>query len=167
MPDFWRYSLPPNKRKQNAPLDNGATNTSAGQLFNVLTTMIAQLQPISTKQLSADGFHWNQYSPRIATITDELRYFATVAYFQFFIWSSAHAFWQSITSKRYCTRAQVRKAERFDNGFEVKVWGMPESVLEKLIERDRARQPKSLPLPTIRRDWRKSDSYSALAIEAA
>jgi len=57
------------------------------------------LQPIQIKQLSADGFQWNQYSPRIARITNELRHFATVAYFQFPDWDNAHDFWKCITDK--------------------------------------------------------------------
>lgn len=128
--------------------------------------MIAQ--PIQTKQLSSDGFCWNQYSERIATITNELRHFATVAYFQFSDWDCAHAFWKHITDKRLCTRAQVREAERFTTGWEAKVWGMREATLLKLIERDRNRtKPKSLPLLPIRRDWSISESHDASAIEAA
>lgn len=126
--------------------------------------MIAQ--PISTKQLSADGFCWSQLSPRIGTISNELRHFQRVCYFQFSDWDSAHDFWQSVVGKR-CTKAQVREALRFDTGWEVKTWGMSEAVLLKLIERDRNRKPKPLPLPPIRRDWSLSESYSALALEAA
>jgi len=103
-------------------------------------------------------------SPRIATITNELTHFAQVAYFAFNSWDDAHDFWRSITDKRLCTRAQVREAERFPVGWEVKTWGMPQAVLEKLISRDRKR---ILPLPQIRRDWSISDSYSAIAEEAA
>lgn len=125
------------------------------------------ITPISTKILSADGFQWNSYSPRIATITNELRHFATVAYFQFSDWDSAHAFWKAITDKRCCTRAQVREAERFSKGWEVKTWGMPQAILQKLIERDRSQSNRALPMLEIRRDWSNSDSYSAIALEAA
>ena len=103
--------------------------------------MIAQVEPISTKQLSADGFCWNQYSEPVAVINNELRHFATVAYFQFPDWDSAHAFWKSITHKRQYSRAQVREAERFKTSYKVKTWAMPESTLHKLIERYRRRQP--------------------------
>jgi hypothetical protein len=129
--------------------------------------MIAQ--PIQTKQLSADGFQWNQLSPRVGTISNEQRHFATVAYFGFDSWDEAHNFWRSITTKRVCSRAKVREAERFTSQpWEVKVWGMQQSTLEKLIERDRTRTtPKSLPLPPVRRDWSMSESYSALQYEAA
>lgn len=97
--------------------------------------MIAQ--PIQTKQLSADGYTWNQHSPRVATITNELTHFTRLAYFAFDRWSEAHAFWKSITDKQVCSRAQVRESERFTSySWEVKVWSMPQSVLEKLIERD-------------------------------
>ncbi len=132
-----------------------------------LITMIAQTKPISTKHLSADGFTWNLHSPRVATITNELTHFAQVAYFAFNSWDDAHDFWKSITDKRLCNRAQVRKAERFPAGWEVKTWGMPESILHKLISRDLERQPQSLPLPQVRRDWSISDSYSAIAEKAA
>lgn len=128
--------------------------------------MIAQ--PIQTKQLSADGFTWNQYSPRVASITNELTHFARVAYFAFDSWDEAHAFWKSITDKRVCSRAKVRESERFTSlAWEVKAWGMPEDVLEKLIERDYNRLPESLPLPPIRRDWSLSESHDAITIEAA
>lgn len=127
--------------------------------------MIAQ--PISTKQLSADGFIWNQYSERVGSITNELTHFAIVAYFQFPNWDDAHSFWKGITDKRVCSRAKVRESERFNTGWEVKVWGMNQSTLEKLIEHDRNRKPKSLPLPPLRRDWSLSESYSALQYEAA
>lgn len=128
--------------------------------------MIAQ--PIQTKQLSADGYQWNQYSPRVATITNELTHFARVAYFAFSDWDSAHAFWKSITDKQMCGRAQVREAERFtSHTWEVKAWAMPQTTLNRLIERDRKRQPKALPLPQIKRDWSLSDSHSAIAYEAA
>lgn len=67
-----------------------------------------------------------------------------------------------------CGRAQVRQAERFTSyKWEVKAWAMPQTTLNKLIERDRKRQPKALPLPHIKRDWSLSDSHSAIAIEAA
>ena len=108
-------------------------------------------QPIVTKQLSADGFRWNQFSPRVGTITNELTDFAPVAYFQFANREEAQAFWKSLTDKRYCTRAQIREAERFTSGFEVKVWGIQLTILQKLIERDRSRAPQKLPLPPIRR----------------
>ena len=125
--------------------------------------MIAQ--PIQTKQLSADGFFWSQYSDRVATITNDLRYFATVAYFAFDSWGDAHTFWKHITEHRLCTRAQVRESERFTTHlWEVKTWGMPQAVLEKLIERDRNRR---LPLPQVRRDWSVSDSHSSIQYEAA
>lgn len=119
------------------------------------------IHPISTKQLSADGFTWNEYSPRVGTITNDLTHFARVAYFAFDNWDDAHDFWKSITDKRVCSRAKVRESERFTSySFEVKTWGMPGSVLLKLIERDRSRKPKSLPLPPIRRDWSLSESYN-------
>ncbi len=125
-------------------------------------------QTISTKQLSADGFCWSQYSPRVGTINNEISHFARVAYFAFDDWDLAHAFWKGITDKHCCTRAQVREALRFSTGWEVKVWGMSEAVLLKLIERDRNRtKPKSLPLLPIRRDWSISESHDASAIEAA
>lgn len=128
--------------------------------------MIAQ--PLQTKQLSADGYQWNQYSPRVATITNELTHFAQVAYFAFDSWDEAHRFWKSITDSKRCTRAQVRESERFNShSWEVKTWGMSEALLLKLIERDHKRQPKALPLPQIKRDWSLSDSHSAIAIEAA
>lgn len=128
--------------------------------------MIAQ--PIQTKQLSVDGYHWNQYSPRVATITNDLTHFAQVAYFAFSDWDSAHRFWKSITDKQICGRAQVRQAERFTfHSWEVKAWNMPEATLNKLIERDRTRKPKALPLPQIKRDWSLSDSHSAITYEAA
>jgi len=123
--------------------------------------------PIQTKQLSADGFVWNQYSLRVSTISNEIRHFATVAYFQFPDWDSAHAFWKCITNKRQCTRAQVRQAERFTTGYEVKTWGMSASTLQKLIERDRRRQSQSLPLPQVRRDWPIAESYSAIAVRCS
>ena len=123
-------------------------------------------QPISKKQLSADGFCWNQYSPRVAIITNEIRQFATISFFAFDSWDDAHIFWKHITDRHLCTRAQVREAERFiSSDWEVKTWGMSEAVLEKLIERDRQRQ--SLPLPPVRRDWSISASHSAIAYEAA
>jgi tRNA(Leu) C34 or U34 (ribose-2'-O)-methylase TrmL len=122
------------------------------------------IQPIQAKQLSPDGFVWNEYSQRVATISNELRHFRTVAYFQFSDWQSAHDFWKSITDKRLCTKAQVREAERFPAGWETKVWGMSPVVLEKLVERDRKR---SLPLPQVRRAWSLSASQSVIAYEAA
>ena len=125
------------------------------------------MTPIQTKQLSADGFTWNVYSDRVGIITNELRHFAQVAYFSFDSWDNAHDFWKSITDKRVCSRAQVRQAERFNSSHEVKVWGLNQSTLEKLIERDHNRKPKSLPLPPIRRDWSLSDSYDAISAEAA
>jgi len=125
------------------------------------------LQPIQIKSLSAAGFQWNQYSPRIATITNELIHFPQVAYFAFDGWDDAHNFWRSITDKHLCTRAQVRESERFTTGWEVKTWGMPQLVLEKLIERDRTRQPQGLPLPQVRRDWSISASHSSIQYEAA
>ena len=134
------------------------------------------MTPISTKQLSADGFTWNEYSPRVATITNELTHFARVAYFHFPNWDSAHAFWKTITDGKRCTRAQVREAERFNTGWEVKSWGMPEPLLLKLIERDAPRggslrdhrnKQKVAPMPRIRRDWSMSASHSAIAYEAA
>jgi len=124
-------------------------------------------QPINKKQLSADGFHWNQYSERVATITNELRHFAPVAYFAFDTWDEAHNFWKSITDKRVCGRAQVRKSERFTaHPWEVKVWILREDVLQKLIERDRQKR-QSLPVPPFRRDWSVSADHSAIAYEAA
>lgn len=128
--------------------------------------MIAQ--PIQTKQRSADGYTWNQYSPRVATITNELTHFATVAYFAFDGWQEAHAFWKSITDGKRCTRAQVRESERFtSHSWEVKTWGMSERLLTALIKRDRNRQPQARPLPPVRRDWSVSKSHGAIAIEAA
>ena len=125
------------------------------------------IAPIQTKQLSADGFTWNEYSPRVATITNELTHFQRVCYFAFDDWDSAHDFWESIVGK-YCTRAQVRESERFiSHPWEVKVWSLRQDVFEKLVERDRNRKPKSLPLPPIRRDWSLSASHSAIAYEAA
>jgi len=126
------------------------------------------MTPILTKQLNADGFCWNQYSDRVATITNELTHFAQVAYFAFDGWNDAHAFWKHITDHRLCSRAQVRESERFTiHDWEVKIWGISPTTLEKLIERDRCRQSQSLPLPQVRRDWSISDSYSAIAYEAA
>lgn len=125
--------------------------------------MITQLEPISTKQLSADGFTWNQYSARVATITNELRHFAPVAYFAFNTWSEAHNFWKSITDLRVCGRAQVRESERFtSHPWEVKAWTLRQDVLEKLIERERQRS-----LPQVRRDWSLSHCTSAIEYEAA
>lgn len=77
-----------------------------------------------------------------------------------------------------CGRAQVRESERFtSHSWEVKVWGMQEALLLKLIERDAAkgglplkdrnRKTKSLPLQPIKRDWSMSASYSAIQWEAA
>jgi len=97
--------------------------------------MIAQVEPISTKQLSADGFCWNQYSPRVGTITNEIRHFSRVCYFQFPDWNSAHNFRKHITDKRLCTRAQVRQAERFTTGYKVKAWEMSSPTLYKLLQR--------------------------------
>lgn len=126
------------------------------------------LQPIQAKQLSADGFIWNQYSPRVATITNEVRHFAPVAYFAFDGWDAAHKFQKHITENALCSRAQVRESERFTAfPWEVKIWNLQETTLEKLIERDRQRQPQSLPVPPIRRDWSLSADYSAISIEAA
>lgn len=126
------------------------------------------LQPTSIKELSADGYQWNQYSERVGTITNDLTHFARVAYFSFDSWDDAHNFWKSITDKRVCSRAKVRESERFTSySFEVKTWGMPESVLLKLIERDHSRLPKSRPLPPIRRDWSMSENYDAISYEAA
>lgn len=123
------------------------------------------MTPILTKELSADGFIWNHYSPRVATITNQISHFARVAYFAFDDWDSAHAFWKSIVGK-HCTRAQVRETERFTtHDWEVKVWGMSQATLDKLIQRDR--KPKNLPLPLIRRDWSMSDSYSVIGYESA
>lgn len=110
--------------------------------------MIAQ--PVEIKQLSSDGFTWNRYSPRVATITNELRHFAPVVYFAFDGWDAAHDFWKSITDNRMCSRAKIREAERFSTGWEVKVWGMPMAILLKLIERDRIRNSQKLPLPLVR-----------------
>lgn len=125
------------------------------------------IAPIQTKQLSADGFTWNQYSPRVATITNELTHFQKVAYFAFDSWDEAHNFWKSIIGK-HCSRAQVRESERFTNhSWEVKVWGMRQPVLEKLIERDRLRLSKTLSFTPVRREWSLSDSYTAIAYEAA
>lgn len=124
-------------------------------------------QPIQTKQLSLDGYQWNLYSPRVAAITNELRHFATVYYFQFPDWDSAHDFWKHITNKHLCTRAQVREAERFSTGWEVKIWGLRPSVLNQLVERDRTRQCHYLPIPAVRRDWSNSENYSAISYEAA
>jgi len=126
------------------------------------------LQPTQIKSLSADGFQWNQYSPRIATITNELTHFAQVAYFAFDSWDDAHAFWRSITDKRLCTRAQVRESERFTtHEWEVKVWSISPTTLDKLIDRDRNRQAQSLPLPQLRRDWPIAESYSAIAVRCS
>lgn len=119
------------------------------------------IQPISTNQISADGYMWNRYSPRVATISNKLHDFATVAYFQFSFWDEAHSFYKSISDKCLCGRAKVRVAERFSYGYEVKVWGMSESVLEQLVIRDCNRQP----LP-IRRDWSLSESFDAIQLEA-
>ena len=126
--------------------------------------MIAQ--PIQTKQLSADGFTWNQYSPRVASITNELTHFAPVAYFAFSTWDEAHDFWKSITDKRVCSRVHVRESERFTSlAWEVKVWGMPEATLLKLIECDRCRKPKSLPLPPLQKPWPLSAHPSNLNLQ--
>ena len=104
----------------------------------------------------------------MATISNELTHFACVAYFAFDSWEQAHHFWQSITDKRLCGRAQVRESERFtSHAWEVKVWSLRQDALEKLIERDRQRQSKSLPLPPIRRHWSKSEKYSSVQSEAA
>lgn len=124
--------------------------------------MIAQtLQP---KQLSSDGFTWNLHSPRVATITNNLRHFAPVAYISFDSWEEARNFWKSITDKRVCSRAQERKAERFTTEWEVKIWGMQQATLDKFIERDFSR---ALPLLQVRRDWPLAESYSSISYEAA
>ena len=109
-----------------------------------------------------DGFIWNQYSARIATITHDSANFR-VCYFQFPDRDGARSFWQSIVGK-HCSRAQVRQAERFDTGWEVKIWNMPERVLASLIRRERNRkQPQqALPLPQVRRDWSVSESHTAM-----
>lgn len=120
-------------------------------------------QPIQFKQLSPDGFQWNLYSPRVATLSNELTHFAPVAYFAFNTWEEAHNFWKVITDKRLCNRAQVRQGERFSSGWEVKIWSLHQATLDKLIERDRSR---ALPLP-VRRDWPLAESYSAISYEAA
>lgn len=127
------------------------------------------LQPIQTKQLSADGYQLNQHSPRVVTITNELTHFTRLAYFAFDGWSEAHAFWKSITDKQVCSRAQVKENERFTSySWEVKVWSMPQSVLEQLIERDFNRYlPKALPVTPIRRDWSNSTSHNVIQYEAA
>lgn len=126
------------------------------------------MTPILTKTLSADGFQWNQYSPRVATITNELQYFAPVAYFAFDGWDAAYKFQKHLTENQLCTRAQVRESERFTAfPWEVKIWTLADSTLEQLIERDRQRQPQSLPVPPIRRDWSLSADHSAIAYEAA
>jgi len=125
------------------------------------------MTPILTRTLSADGFTWNQYSLRVSTISNEIRHFATVSYLQFPDWDSAHDFWKCITDKHLCTRAQVREAERFPAGYEVKAWGMSASTLYKLIERDRYRQTQHLPLSQVRRDWPIAESYSAITYEVA
>lgn len=124
--------------------------------------MIAQT--LQTKQLSAEGFVWNLYSPRVATISNDLRHFAPVAYFAFDSWDEAHSFWKSITDLRVCSRAQVRQSQRFTSySWEVKIWLLRQSVLDKMIERDLSR---ALPLP-VRRDWPLTESYSAISYEAA
>ncbi|GAC1456869.1 MAG: hypothetical protein NVS2B14_00140 [Chamaesiphon sp.] len=116
-----------------------------------------------SKELSADGFCWNQYSPRVGTITNELRHFSRVCYFAFEDWEASRAFWEAITSKGYCTRAQVRKAERFQGfDWEVKVWGMPQPILSSLIKKDLNR----FQARAINRDWSISQSQSAIAYEA-
>lgn len=125
------------------------------------------LSTIQVKQLSADGFQWNKYSERVGSITNELTHFSRVAYFAFDDWDSAHAFFKAITAKHLCSRAHVRESERFTTRFEVKVWGMSESTLEKLVTRDRNRTKKNRTLPPIRRDWSLSESYSATQYEAA
>ena len=125
------------------------------------------IQPIETKQISADGFYWNKYSPRIATITCELRYFAPVSYFAFDSWDSAHAFFKSITTKHLCSRAKVRESERFLTRFEVKTWGMNQQTLEALVTRDRSRTKKSLPMPPLSREWESIRSYDSIRYEAA
>lgn len=144
-----------------------ATTRAPRHSKKTLKTMIAQ--PIQTKQLSADGFTWNDYSPRVGSITNDMRHFSRVCYFAFDSWDDAHNFWKSITDKRLCSRAKVRESERFTNQpWEVKVWSMPEATLLKLVERDRNRtKPSSLPPLPIRRDWSLSESHDAIAIEAA
>lgn len=44
---------------------------------------------------------------------------------------------------------------------------MSDEILLTLVERDRNRKPASLPLPPIRRDWSLSESFDAIAYEAA
>ena len=139
-------------------------STPSGVLTYIRITM--SLFPIQVKQISADGFQWNKYSERVGTISNELTHFSRVCYFAFDDWDSAHNFFKSITGKRLCSRAKVRESERFLTRFECKVWGMSESTLEKLVNRDRSRT-KSLPMPPIRRDWSLSEDYSAIQYEAA
>ena len=125
------------------------------------------LQPISTKQISADGFQWNKYSDRVTTISNEVTHFSRVAYFAFDSWDEAHNFFKSITGKRLCSRAKVRESERFTSSpWEVKVWGLNESTLELLVTRDRNRT-YCLPLPPLSREWQHIRSYDSIAAEAA
>ena len=127
------------------------------------------LSTIEVKQLSADGFQWNKYSPRVGSITNELVHFSRVVYFAFDSWDEAHNFWKSMVGK-HCTRAKVRESERFTSSpWEVKVWCLKESTLELLVNRDRSRiaPKKNLPMPPIRRDWSMSEDYSAIQYEAA
>jgi len=161
-----KESKPPQEKgcsQSKTPLDNAVTTCSAGYL----KTLTIMMTPILTKTLSADGFQWNEYSPRVATITNEMRHFAPVVYFAFDTWDEAHNFWKSITDQHLCGRAQVRESERFAScPWEVKVWTLQKNVLEKLIERDLLRQSQSLPVPPIRRDWSLSADPSAIAYEA-
>ena len=121
------------------------------------------ITPILTKQLSSDGFTWNQYSPRVATISNELTNFSQVAYFAFDSWDEAHQFWHSITEKRLCGRAQVRESERFTfHAWEVKVWSLRQDALEKLTERDRQRQLRHPPMPPICQNWSPSETYRSV-----
>ncbi len=64
----------------------------------------------------------------------------------------------------YLSSNMESAALRFSTGWECKVWGMPQTTLDKLIERDLSR---ALPLPPIRRDWPIAESYSAISYEAA
>ena len=127
------------------------------------------IRPIEIKQLTADGFTWSKYSPRVATISNELRHFSWVCYFAFDSWDDAHSFFKSITAKHLCSKAKVRESERFLTRFEVKVWSMPDATLELLVNRDRNRikPKKNLPMPPLSREWQHIRSYDSIAHEAA
>ena len=100
------------------------------------------MTPIQAQDITGESnpasktFLWVQYSPRVAQI--QAAHFPSVSYLQFPDWESAHRFFRWVTSK-HRLRCQVREAQRFAQGWECKVWGVSDYLLERLVQRDRAR----------------------------